>query len=50
MKYINILFIFLLLSFQVKSDQFDSRLPDLFDELYLSKDNNELKKDSLDPQ
>ena len=42
MKYINILFIFLLLSFQVKSDQFDSRLPDLFDELYLSKDNNEI--------
>ena len=42
MKFINFLFILLLLSFPVKSDQFDSRLPDLFDELYLSQNNKQI--------
>ena len=42
MKYINLLFAFLLISLPVKSDQFDSRLPDLFDKLYLSENNKEI--------
>ena len=41
MKFINFIFIYCIFSFPVKSDQFDSRLLNLFDELYLSKDNQE---------
>ena len=37
MKFINLIIICFLFSFQATSDQFDSRLPSLFDELYLSK-------------
>ena len=42
MKFINFIFIYCIFSFPVKSDQFDSRLLNLFDELYLSKDNQEI--------
>lgn len=42
MKYISFIFTCLLITLPVKSDQFDSRLPDLFDELFLSKNNNEI--------
>jgi len=44
MKYfkVYIIIISFLISLPVKSDQFDSRLPSLFDELYLSKDENEI--------
>ena len=38
MKFINIFILFFLISFPVKSDQFDSRLPNLFDMLYSSED------------
>lgn len=38
MKFINFIIICLLISFSAKGDQFDSRLPNLFDELYLSED------------
>ena len=38
MKFINIYLFIYLISFPVKSDQFDLRLPPLFDQLYLSKD------------
>jgi len=34
MKYINLIFVFLFLTFPVKSDQSDTRLPNLFQELY----------------
>ena len=42
MKYISFLLIFLFLSLPVKSDQFDSRLPELFDKLYFSQNNKEI--------
>lgn len=42
MKYINIFFIFLLISFPVKSDQFDLRLTSLFDKLYVSQNDKEI--------
>ena len=42
MKYLNYLFVCLLISLSAKSDQFDSRLPDLFDQLYLSQNNKEI--------
>ena len=42
MKLINLYILIFLISFPVKSDQFDSRLPNLFDELYLSKDDQEI--------
>ena len=42
MKFINLIFICCIFSFPVKSDQFDSRLPNLFAELYLSKDNQKI--------
>ena len=37
MKLINIFILIFLISLPVKSDQYDSRLPSLFDQLYLSK-------------
>ena len=43
MKYISYLLIYLFFSLPVKSDQFDSRLPNLFDKLYLSENNNEIE-------
>lgn len=42
MKFINIIIIFSILSFPLMSDQFDSRLPTLFDKLYLSQNNQEI--------
>jgi tetratricopeptide (TPR) repeat protein len=42
MKYISIYIFIFLISFPVKSDQFDSRLPDLFDKLYSSKDDKKI--------
>ncbi|MDC0195266.1 hypothetical protein OAJ82_03275 [Alphaproteobacteria bacterium] len=42
MKFINFILILISISLPAKSDQFDSRLPNLFDELYLSKDNREI--------
>ena len=42
MKLINFYILIFLISFPVKSDQFDSRLPNLFDKLYLSKDDQEI--------
>ena len=42
MKYINFIFVCLLVSLPVKSDQFDTRLPNLFNELYLSQNNKEI--------
>ena len=42
MKFINYIIICFLLSFPVKSDQLDTRLPKLFDELYISQDNKEI--------
>ena len=42
MKYIKFIFIFFLISFPVKSDQFDLRLPDLFNKLYFTQDNKEI--------
>ena len=42
MKYFKIIIFFFLVSFQVKSDQFDSRLPNLFDKLYFSENTNEI--------
>jgi tetratricopeptide (TPR) repeat protein len=37
MKFINIYIFFFLISLPVKSDQFDSRLPNLFNKLYFSE-------------
>ena len=42
MKYINIIISIFLFSLPVKSDQFDSRLPNLFDKLYFSADNHDI--------
>ena len=42
MKFINYIIICIFFAFPVKSDQFDSRLPDLFDQLYLSQDENQI--------
>lgn len=42
MKYINFILFCLMISLPAKSDQFDARLPDLFNELYLSKNNKEI--------
>lgn len=42
MKYINIIISIFLFSLPVKSDQFDSRLPNLFDKLYFSVTNQEI--------
>ena len=42
MKFINIYIFIVLISFPAKSDQFDSRLPNLFDQLYLSKDDKKI--------
>lgn len=42
MKFINIYLFIYLISFPVKSDQFDLRLPPLFDQLYLSKDDKKI--------
>lgn len=42
MKFINIYILILLFSFPVKSDQFDSRLPNLFDQLYVLKDDQKI--------
>ena len=42
MKFISIYFFILLISFPLKSDQFDSRLPNLFDQLYLLKDDKKI--------
>ena len=42
MKYISIIISIFLFSFPVKSDQFDSRLPNLFDKLYSSEDTKEI--------
>ena len=42
MKLIKIFILLLLFSFPVKSDQYDSRLPGLFDQLYYSEENDEI--------
>ena len=42
MKFINICIFIFLIPLSVKSDQFDSRLLSLFDELYLSKNSKEI--------
>ena len=42
MKYINIIISIFLFSLPVKSDQFDSRLPNLFDKLYFSVNSQEI--------
>lgn len=44
MKLINIFIFLLLLSLPVKSDQFDSRLPNLFDKLYKSSNDIDINK------
>jgi len=42
MKLFNTFIFILFISFPVKSDQFDSRLPNLFNQLFLSKDAQEI--------
>ena len=42
MKYINIILIFLFISFPVQSDQFDLRLTSLFEKLYFSDSDKEI--------
>ena len=42
MKFINTCIFIFLISLPVKSDQFDSRLPPLFDQLYFSKDGQKI--------
>ena len=42
MKFIKIIIIFIFFAYPAKSDQFDSRLPKLFDELYLSQNDKEI--------
>ena len=42
MKYISFLFACFFICLPAKGDQFDSRLTDLFDELYLSQNNKEI--------
>ena len=44
MKLINIFILIFLISLPVKSDQYDSRLPSLFDQLYLSKGVEEINR------
>jgi len=43
MKFINICIFIFLISLPVKGDQFDSRLPNLFDKLYFSEDGQEIQ-------
>ena len=43
MKFFNILLFYLLISFPLQGDQFDLRLPNLFDKLYISKDIQEIE-------
>ena len=42
MKFINICIFIFLISLPVASDQFDSRLPNLFNDLYFSEDSEEI--------
>jgi len=42
MKIINLIIICIFFSFSGRCDQFDSRLPNLFDELYLSQEDQEI--------
>jgi len=44
MKYINLISVFLFLAFPVKSDQFDTRLPNLFQELYDSTNDSQINQ------
>ena len=44
MKYINLILLFLFLTFPVKSDQSDTRLPNLFQELYDSTNDSQINK------
>ena len=44
MKYINLILIFLFLAFPVKSDQSDTRLPNLFQELYDSTNDSQINQ------
>jgi len=41
MKYLNLILVFVFLAFSVKSDQLDSRLTNLFQELYNSTDESQ---------
>ena len=42
MKFVNIFIIIFFISLPVKSDQFDSRLPNLFDKLYFSENDQKI--------
>ena len=44
MKYINLISVFLFLAFPVKSGQFDTRLPNLFQELYDSTNDSQINQ------
>ena len=44
MKHFNLFLVLLFFSFAVKSDQFDSRLPNLFEQLYDSVNENEINQ------
>ena len=44
MKYINLIIVFLFLAFPVKSDQSDTRLLNLFQELYDSANDSQMNQ------
>ena len=44
MKYINLILVFLFLTLPVKSDQLDTRLPNLFQKLYVTTDDYQIKE------
>ena len=44
MKYINLILVFLFLTLPVKSDQLDTRLPNLFQKLYVTTDDYQINE------